>query len=40
MNLLPVYLTDSNRCWTFTVTVDAATTARAHAAWTWSMVAS
>jgi hypothetical protein len=32
-NTIPVYLSDRNRFWTFTVTVGSPSTARAHAAW-------
>jgi hypothetical protein len=32
-NTIPVYLSDRNRFWTFTVTVGSPATARAHAAW-------
>lgn len=39
-NTIPAYLTDMNRYWTFTVTVGAPWTARAHAAWTGSILAS
>jgi len=39
-NTIPAYLVDANRYWTFTVTVGAPTTARAHAAWTGSVLAS
>jgi hypothetical protein len=38
-NTIPAYLTDATHYWTFTVTVGAPWTARAHAAWTGSLVA-
>jgi hypothetical protein len=38
-NTIPAYLTDSNRYWTFTVTVGAPWTARTHAAWTGNLLA-